>query len=211
MLGLWRHAVANKAEKLPIVVPMVIYHGEGRWNHKPFESYFDGGEQELFQSYIPRFNYWLTNLQTASDEEITRRYKEFILQKGFLFMKYIRDRELLDKLDELLAGFEELVKDPNMRIYFRSFYVYLASGNDKEKNRIMKKTENILETWGFVEGSMAHEWFTQGWEKGEKQGIRKELDNSIKKMLLRGFPPKQVADILEVTLKRVLKIAEQLN
>lgn len=235
MMGIWQQEWKNKEQKLSVVVPMVIFHGEGRWQHRSFYSFFEAGEMDLLRPYIPDFSYWLTNLQRQQDEEIKSKYQEFILQKGFLFMKHIRDEDLLHKLDDLFAGFEKLVGQQNKHIYFRSFYVYLASGNDKNKERIMKKTENILENWGFVEGSMAHEWFLQGekrglekgkklglekgkklglekgLEKGLAQGLEKGLIQSIKKLLLNGLPAEQIVRILEVSEKMVFNIAKDLE
>ena len=48
-------------EKLTIVIPIIIYHGEENWKVRSFYDYFEGID-DILKQYIPNFNYQLTNL-----------------------------------------------------------------------------------------------------------------------------------------------------
>lgn len=65
MLNIWERQAAADG-RLSLIIPCLIYHGADRWKGGPMTAYF-GPEAEGFASFIPSFQYLLTNLRTAPE------------------------------------------------------------------------------------------------------------------------------------------------
>ncbi len=73
MVSIWEQKVdKEKAAKLPIIIPMVIYHGEDEWHLDPTLAAIVDLENMpgAINSYIPDFTYILYDFSPLSDEEI---------------------------------------------------------------------------------------------------------------------------------------------
>ncbi len=71
MVRIWElHLKQNKkAETLPVIIPIVIYHGPKKWEvDKRFTSFFKA--PGYLKEYIPDFNYRLYDISHVPDEEI---------------------------------------------------------------------------------------------------------------------------------------------
>jgi hypothetical protein len=74
MLNLWEKDVQEKRPLRPIM-PVIVYHGTGRWQRRPFADYFGQRVMDDFlKDFLPSFDYWLTNLQERPQEEIQRQF-----------------------------------------------------------------------------------------------------------------------------------------
>ena len=82
MLGIWEQ---RTKEKLPLhpIIPMIIYHGQDKWQIRSFEEYFEGKLSEELLPFIPRFEYLLTNLQARDAKEIRQQFQYLNLQMAF--------------------------------------------------------------------------------------------------------------------------------
>jgi len=218
MLGIWKLAHKDKEKLLPIVIPMIVYQGRANWEYKSFGEYFWGGDLSELKDFIPDFSYLLTNLQVKSDREIEVQYEEMVLQRGFLVMKHIWDDNLVDQLESLLSGLDKIMEEELKREYFRTFKVYLQVSKSE---KIMEKVESLAETWGFVEGSAAHKWYTEGQKMGEKMGEKKgekrgknigvELTLQVIQLRKEGKTAEEIAQITKLELEKVKEILEKLG
>ena len=68
-LGRWEKAVVGKAKKLPLVLPILLYHGQRKWPNRPFSSSFDK-LPESFEPFLPRLNYILLDLSMFNDRQL---------------------------------------------------------------------------------------------------------------------------------------------
>ncbi len=60
----------------PPIVPIVLYHGAGRWNRSTqFDDLFELGPElcEVMEPFIPKFSFLLDDLSALPDEELKRR------------------------------------------------------------------------------------------------------------------------------------------
>ena len=86
----------KKAETLPVIIPMVIYHGPREWQMGTrFISLFNA--PGYIKGYIPDFNYNLYDISHVPDEEIKGAV---LLRILFLTLKYIFTPRLNHKLME---------------------------------------------------------------------------------------------------------------
>ncbi|MFB6307238.1 MAG: Rpn family recombination-promoting nuclease/putative transposase, partial [Flavobacteriales bacterium] len=60
LVKVWEQDLKQGKELHPII-PVIIYHGKGKWKYKKFHEYFKGVDEHLLK-YIPEFHYSLTDL-----------------------------------------------------------------------------------------------------------------------------------------------------
>ena len=91
-------------------------------------------------------------------------------------------------------------------------------------NKILtdKLFENMIETWGYVDGSPASVWVAEGMAKGKAEGKAEgraegeakgeaKIDEGIANMIRAEFPWEQITSILNVPLERVQRIADSIS
>ena len=101
----------------PIIIPLVIYHGESRWETDTrFIALFRLPDNNL-KPYIPDFNYLLYDISHLNDEDIKG---EVMLRIAFLTLKYIFNPELKEKLADIATAnldlFTKTAKDKNISL-----------------------------------------------------------------------------------------------
>jgi predicted transposase/invertase (TIGR01784 family) len=60
LLNVWEQQIRQK-NKLTPILPIIIYHGQSRWQKRPLSAYFPGIAIEL-TTYLPAFDYVLIDL-----------------------------------------------------------------------------------------------------------------------------------------------------
>lgn len=92
MLAIWEQKFnKEKMQKLPLIIPLVFYHGESRWNiANNFSSLIEGIEDLplAVRKYLPDYKYLLYDLSNGEEEIkgelLTRIYLETL--KNFIKM-----------------------------------------------------------------------------------------------------------------------------
>ena len=70
MIKIWQLHLKQKGFPLPVVIPLVLYHGDDIWRLKTnFIGLFDNTAIQ-FKNYLPNFNYILYDLSKYTDEDI---------------------------------------------------------------------------------------------------------------------------------------------
>jgi hypothetical protein len=169
MVRIWEKMVeadAN-ADLLPII-PLVLYHGESRWNIGPtFDGLFNGAEE--LRPYWPEFKYQLYDLSQWSDAEI----------RGALLLR----AELL--LLKLLRVFV------SSRLYVAGWSIStspcVSVAGGASGGEVQGVVEQVFVEEG--EGSMAtlfEQWIEQGMEMGRKQGIAEGIEKGKAEGIVEG-------------------------
>lgn len=110
IIDLWSKVIEDGKKELPIVIPIVVYHGRGRWNYKKdtrelIPDY--DGLPEYIKQRLPVLRHDFINI-TGHNEKDIERYKP-ITRMIIRSFKHIFDDE--DKLIEaFLISIEEVVK-----------------------------------------------------------------------------------------------------
>ena len=102
MLNIWEMSMKQK-ERLPIVIPIIVYHGTEKWIVKPLHSYFDNIDEELMP-FIPNFTYILSDLSMYSNEDIKNKvFKGIFLKAALLILKNsFNPEKLIEALDKFV-------------------------------------------------------------------------------------------------------------
>jgi predicted transposase/invertase (TIGR01784 family) len=198
MINIWdRHLKQHKGvENLPPIIPMVIYHGEEKWEVKTdFISLFD--VPQCMEKYIPNFGFELYDISHKPDEYIKGT---ILLRVLFLTFKYISNPELLHKLKDIFRLLMELEDKTRGTEYLEILLRYLSSSAQHVS------VEELRETVG--------EFFEQGGDimptivQQAKNEGREERDIEIaKKMIAKGMDVDTIVDITGISRKKLEKIA----
>ncbi len=174
----------SSTQKLPTVIPVIIYHGNLPWNRSnSINTIFEiikGAEQ-----YIPQQRNVIIDLNSISDEDIEGivEVKAFILA-----LKYSRSPVLFEKLPEIINLFRGMGVQRQRYLEVVIWYLNYVVPKDKrvEFSKIverelklgdeeMKKSSNIWAELGYCAGKDdgLKEGENIGFSKGENVGFSK--------------------------------------
>ena len=70
VINIWKQEIKDGKIVLSLVIPIVIHHGEQKWEYKSMKSYFVG-LPEVLHKFIPDFDYLLFSLTDIGDNRLT--------------------------------------------------------------------------------------------------------------------------------------------
>jgi predicted transposase/invertase (TIGR01784 family) len=190
----------KKAETLPAIIPIVIYHGPRKWE-------VDTGFTSLFKApgymkeYIPDFNYKLYDISHVPDEEIKGAV---LLRVLFMTLKYIFTPELNYRLrEEIFPLLLELNDKKKGTEYLEVLLGYLT----KSAGKLPEKELNESVTQLFEEGGDLMATIAEKWKKeGKKEGKWDVVKSSLKE----GLPIKTIERITGFPSEEIIRFKEKL-
>ncbi len=137
MVNLWREYRDQnpKAKKLPVIIPIVLYHGQEKWNSPlSFSGMIEGHNDDLCV-FIPDFTYQLYDLKKYRDENLM--IGDMALRAVLHLFRHIFDP---DFGEHLLRAMQTLAQmdDRRKSLEFLELvlrYVYHARNEDRETAR----------------------------------------------------------------------------
>ena len=195
MIRIWELYLKQnkKAETLPVVIPIVIYHGSKKWEvDKRFTSFFKA--PGYLQEYIPDFNYRIYDISHIPDEEIRG---EVLLRVLFMTLKYIFTQELNYKLrEEIFPLFLELEDKKKGTEYLEVLLRYLTrSARSLQEKELNQSVTQLFEKGGNLMQTIASKW--------KKEGKKEEKLETARRMLLNNFSVEQVITATGLTEEEV--------
>ena len=108
---------------LPVIIPVVIYHGKGRWNFsRKFSDLFDL-PSEVLRPFVPEFKHMIHDISSMEDDEFKTTA---ILEIFHLLFKYIHYPELETKLQEIYDLLETIPDKDKVKQYLQAIVQYVA-------------------------------------------------------------------------------------
>ena len=134
------------AKYLPVIVPVVIYHGEGGWRVSPsFSSLFDMQPESEMSKYIPDFGYELENLQETGDKQLRERAVLAHVKAALWFLKSARNgTELLDQMEAWGEVLHQLVQSPTGVDAFMTLMRYYLHVANPQLERVRARLAKVL-------------------------------------------------------------------
>lgn len=125
---------------LPIVIPVIIYHGVSKWTFSHnFEDYFDI-PHEAFRVFIPKFRHLMHDIAHMGDEV----FKTSTLMEIFhLLFKYIHFPELDIKLQEIYDLLEQLPDEDKRKEYLFVILKYVLAVGPLSRERVTQYTRRF--------------------------------------------------------------------
>ncbi len=189
-------------EPLSLIVPLLLYHGKGKWEYRKVSSLFPNSLSE-WKQYIPDYDYIYNNLGGISDEEVEKLQNKFLLA-SLLALKYSFQKNWLAQNAIRILILSENVAE-NLQ---RNLAVYLFANSNLNEQEIvnlleslpLKLKETVMNTLDIVE------------EKGVKKGIEMGVTNVARNLLLNtDFSMEKIATLTGMSVESVAKIRNKMT
>ncbi len=124
----WERLRSQGSQRLPLIIPIVFYHGRERWNvSRHLNALVEPGIAEL-QKYALDFEYLLRDLSPGGGEEIKGQPK---LRSGLQMLRYIFfSDELRRRLREIFRNLREMRLNDALE-WARTLLAYLSGTRKK--------------------------------------------------------------------------------
>ena len=190
--------IIKKNEKLPLVIPIVIYTGTGKWNVakyiKDCQEQLEGLDNMDLGSYVIIDSNEYTKQELLED-------KLFILNMMAL-EKTKNPDELYDNLEEITQKeIEKINRDILIRVIK---YIYNETLGEKRVKNITRKLERLGDKEMIIE--VIKKDRKMQFQKGERLGISKTITQIVKEMLQKQMSDKDIMDIVKIDQKKLEKL-----
>lgn len=187
MIEIWEAKRDKEQEKqLPIVIPLVIYHGRSAWTIPTSLSELLMGYDTLpedIKGYVPNFEYELFNLSQFSDEEIKGNARTKIAVRLFRDMSTKTGKPLLWSFIQATHYLYELNDQQTALGVMKTMMHYLFSTakdiTQKDVEEMIHQIEMSHIDGGELAMTLADMWREEGMQKGIEQGIEKGIEKGM--------------------------------
>jgi predicted transposase/invertase (TIGR01784 family) len=195
MVKIWEGCLKQnkRIKKLPIIVPMVIYHGKSEWQlNSSILPLFDI-LPKVTEKYVPNFQMEIYDISHMPDE----KFKGAVLLQAFLLLqKYIFDPELLEKIPEILGLLNKLSSKSNATEYLEVMLRYLFASLDSSKSEMFKEeVVKAIKSGGTIMPTIAEELLKKGRQEGKLE--------DAEKMIQKGMTNADIRDITGLSIKEI--------
>ena len=191
LLRIWRqdakqHPKWQRARKLPVVLPLVLYHGKRPWRiSRQFAGLFhDSGG--LFEPYIPDFEYLLFDLTQYADEQIKGAA---FFQVVLLLFKHVFDADFTERLPDILRLMQDVLREEHglrcLELALR--YIYNATDAAMSERVAEIVAQTLQESGERLTMTIAEKWQKEGWLKGQKEGIQQGMQQGEQRGYANGL------------------------
>lgn len=174
LVRIWEKFQRLGNNKLPLVLPIVFYHGKRKWKvSKQFSALFDlDKKQAEFAEFLPKFSYHLCDLNEFADEEL--RGKPSLLSVIRL-LKHIFQSDLKEKLAETFQPLTDNLTDQFVfeRLKVMMLYLlYTGKATEKEIAEAYQQAKGDSKMENFIDHAI-NQGLQQGLQQGMLQGLEK--------------------------------------
>ena len=206
ILNIWKQEIKDGKNTLSLVIPIVIHHGDKKWEYKSIKSYFVDLPQVL-HSFIPDFDYLLFSLSDMADNQLIS-IKNVILSMSAMLLKHSHDEndEFLKLTPFWLEKLKEL--DAQQQLDFiKSAFVYIQNAinlTNKEIPPIFTKVSNNVNDIAMTIADHI---------RAEEREIAVEFATfqHIKGLIEKGLDADLIADAFKIPIKKVQDIIQKIK
>ena len=173
----WERQREQGCARLPLVIPLVFYHGQERWNvSRRLSALLEPDELGELQKYAVDFEYDLRDVSERGGAELKGQPK---LRAGLQLLRYIFSDDLERRLSEIFSNLRAMKRADALE-YARSLLAYLSSARGKKinKQKVREVMENVFPNPNSISRRSS---FKNGWKKGAKKGAKKDAKKDAKK------------------------------
>ncbi len=177
---------------------------------KPHYAYFDKKLPVSFRPFCPNFDYFLTDLQTLSDEQILELNKGLLINT-LLMMKHIWEPDFVLNNPDLIFVHLEDDQYSDFQISILAYFFRNADIAEEKVQTFIKAlpitiNKNAMSTYDMI----VEKGVAKGIEEGRAEGREEMLIQTTKEMLLKGFEYNVIIDILHVESEFIDTVREAL-
>jgi predicted transposase YdaD len=184
VIAIWyRYLTGGGGKPLPVIIPMVVYHGAEPWNVPlGFSALFD---PDLFDpdgalaGIVPDFRYFLSDLGSQADHELSRFA---LLRSGLMALKHAtRDADIVS-IEAIVTAeiWHDLFCGVVIKYIFRAF-------RQIDRDEAVRLLTTIKEKAGpAMVSNIAQEWIDEGKALGLLQGIVEGMEQGVAQGMEQG-------------------------
>ena len=218
MVEIWETKIKKeKSDKLPVIIPLVVYHGKDRWKIGTTLGEMIVGYKDLpedIKKFTPNYEYLLYDLSQFTDDEIKGEAQLRILFTTLRDIFTKDSKSLQDSVFRAVSYLRELDDKKTGIEYFETLMRYIfnarADLTRADFNEVVKKIETTYPEGSEVVMTLAEifreegkeEGILKGMEVGAKQGKIEVAKNAIREGMelgliekLTGLPKKEIGKI----------------
>ena len=217
--NIWNKYINDKKQP-PVVLPVVLYHGKGKWKKRRFIDYLDVPEDIdalSFESFVCEFDYILVNLTAFQHAEIEQKlFRRTEVQISLLVQKYIYHTDLLLKrLNSILNLIMVYCRSERDFQFLRTVLLYIDMGSGLNKNDVKKAMDKadplIREEYMTLYEQIIQEGVERGMERGMDLGFQKGVVREKQDVLIKQLSKKFILSEDEKSIIREIEDAEILD
>ncbi len=177
MLRCWGLKKKQK-QPLPVIIPMVVYHGQERWNGGSQFSDILEFKSPILQKYVPDFQYLVYDLVRYPDDTLVGIPD---LKVMLWLFKYIKSPELIKKLSQILPF---LAEEEDIR-FLITITTYILNATEISKDRLIELVnQHVSEEGGKATMGTLQKLIEQSKIEGEIKGkIKGKIEGKIEELL----------------------------
>ena len=205
MKNTYKNREPNKKYEMPVVIPIIVYSGEGKWNARTSLR----KEALPVRGILPLDlgSYKVFDVNNYSDDELIE--KPGILTK-VLSLENTKNIEQIEEKTNKIANSKLNKKEKS---YLNQYIIYFIGNkygenekekilnkinkNEKEEKSMLSDVLDQIEARGEARGKACGE------KIGEARGARKIKKEIAKKLLKRGMPKEEVEQIVNLDIKEI--------
>jgi predicted transposase/invertase (TIGR01784 family) len=206
MSNIWQENIKQKVA-LKLVIPIIFYHGTKDYEYRPLESYFPA-HNNRFRQFVPEFTYILVNFKSYSDRQIKEQlFKRDSNKVLILFMKHIFDKEYIKcELGSILKiGVFYYTTEEGKKFFICILHYIFQSTGEISEEAVIEKVQNAIPGGGRIAMTIAEKLR----KEGRKEGLKEGLKETARKMLQKGYPLGEIAELTGLDLETIKGLGKE--
>ncbi len=159
MLKIWMQTPQRRGARLPVIFPLVFYHGRQRWHvARQFSALFEPSVLQRVKGYVPEFEYFLCDLSVHSATTIQG---DNSLRAALMTLRSVFDD---DSIEWLVRLAELLAEDKTKWQQLMATMVYLTKTGkveEKDMQQALKEARVSKRKAAEFKRTYLDDWFDQ--------------------------------------------------
>lgn len=140
VLLVWEFVHKQDGNKLPVVFPLVVYHGKRKWRvRRDLHALVDLRGLQALAHYVPTFDYHLFDLNALDDAHLSGTG---LVDIALGAMKHIFDDRILDVIEQILVRFKVMSSEQRRETLQIVLTYIMRSAERLDKNQFVRLVED---------------------------------------------------------------------
>lgn len=200
----------KQKEQLSIIIPVIYYHGKGKWQYRPLQKLFQKIPKG-FERYIPTFTTELFEVKQLTISQIhgiaERKLRAALMAQKSLHDSFVAKKDFVQVINAL---------EPTLEGNFlHAYFVYLSNFTAFNQDTIIDITNQLTTEMKTKTLTFIDQFRAEGRQEGKQEGIRQGSLESryavARKLILRNMPFEEICELTDLTMEEVKKLANENN
>jgi predicted transposase/invertase (TIGR01784 family) len=209
-----QHLKGNDSKRIPLVIPLVVYHGKQHWKYSNNINDLVDAPKELVETYFLK-PFTLIDLSTIDDETLKQSAWAGVME---LAMKYIFARDMLPYVKEIIELLKRL-ENVDGKHFIETVLTYILDRGElsnKDAFIALIKTklapdvgEKIMTIAEQLKAEGMQQGIQQGIQQGMQQGIEKTKYEIAERLLAKNEDLSSIAEVTGLSLEKLKELKQK--